>query len=80
MKRSARNIGPHIGLLKFNIIVHRMLPDGSMDPEIIDCSDLFKDHQITNRGELHVVGVDKWDCVQKIKEKLESLNKSNGKK
>jgi hypothetical protein len=57
-----------------------MLPDGSMDPEIIDCSDLFKDHQITNRGELHVVGVDKWDCVQKIKEKLESLNKSNGKK
>ena len=80
MKRQTRNIGPHIGILRFNIFVHRLLPDGSIDPEIIDCSDLFYDNEMTNRGEIYVNGIDKWDCVKRVKDKLESLNDNNGKK
>lgn len=72
-QRQQINLGPHIGTLKFNIFINRMLPDGSIDPMTIDCSDLFQDNKMSSMGEIHVVGFDKWDCVKKIKEKLESL-------
>jgi hypothetical protein len=73
IERPKRNIGPHTGIVRFHIFVHRNLPDGSLDPEIIDCSDLFADHKISNRGEISVMGFDKWDCVQKVKNLLEEL-------
>ena len=75
IERTKRNVGPHIGIVRFNIFLHRMLPDGSLDPEVVDCSDLFKDHSMTQAGEFHVTGFDKWDCAKKVKEKLESLGK-----
>lgn len=68
-----RNIGPHIGIIKFNIFIHKMLSDGSIDPQVINCSEDFKDNQMTNLGEIHVIGFDKWDCIKKIKELLEEL-------
>lgn len=74
-----RNLGPHIGVVKFNIFVHKMLDDGSIDPQIIDCSNDFKDNEMSNLGEIHVVGFDKWDCIKKVKKLLESLSKKNGK-
>lgn len=73
MERERRNVGPHVGVVKFSIYVHRILPDGSIDPEIINCSDLFKDHQISNQAEIYIEGYDKWNCVEKIKQKLEGL-------
>lgn len=75
IERAKRNVGPHVGIVRFNIFIHRMLPDGSIDPEIVDCSDLFKDHNMTQAGEFYVNGFDKWDCAKKIKTKLESLGK-----
>jgi hypothetical protein len=30
---------------------------------------------MTQAGEFHVTGFDKWDCAKKVKEKLESLGK-----
>lgn len=74
--RQKKNVGPHIGVVKFNIFIHRMLPDGSIDPEILDCSDLFKDNEISNKGEINVIGYDKWNCVQKVKQLLEELGKT----
>lgn len=68
-----RNIGPHIGIIKFNIFVHKMLSDGSIDPQVINCSEDFKENQMTNLGEIHVVGFDKWDCIKKVKKLLEEL-------
>jgi hypothetical protein len=51
-----------------------MNADHSIDTQMVDCSDLFKDHEITDLGEIHVIGFDKWECVRKIKDKLESLS------
>jgi len=72
--RPTNNLGPHIGIIKMNIFIQKLLPDGSVDPKIIDCSDLFQDMDMTSMGEIHVVGFDKWDCVRKVKQKLESLS------
>jgi len=79
IERQPRNIGPHIGVVKFRIFIHRLLPDGSIDPEVIDCSDLFDKHEMTSLGEISISGYDKWNCVQKVKDKLESLSGNNGK-
>jgi hypothetical protein len=77
INRPKRNIGPHVGIVKLNIFIHRLLPDGSIDPEHIDCSDDFKDNNMTTQAQLTVKGFDRWDCVQKVKKLLEGL--SNGK-
>jgi hypothetical protein len=74
MEREKNNTAPHIGIIKFNIFIHKLLPDGSVDPILADCSSDFKDCKITNAGELHVTGYDKLNCINKIKERLESLN------
>lgn len=74
MSREQINLGPHVGIIRFNVFVHKMLHDGSIDPLIVDCSSEFKDCAMTNLGEIHVVGFDKYDCVKKIKERLEILN------
>jgi hypothetical protein len=78
MNRAKRNIGPHVGIIKFNIFVHQLTDDGSMTPEVLDCSEEFQTHDISNRGELQIIGFDKWDCIEKIKQKLESLSDNNG--
>lgn len=74
MQREKRNVGPHVGIIKFCIYVHRILPDGSIDPEVLDCTDLFRDHKISNQAEIFIEGYDKWNCVERIKEKLEGLS------
>ena len=74
IERPTRNLGPHIGIVKFHIYIHKLLADGSIDPMVIDCSDLFEGHKMTDLGEISIIGFDKWDCVKKVKEKLESLN------
>jgi hypothetical protein len=76
MERETRNIGPHIAKVTFNIFVHKMMTDGSIHPVIVDCRDLFKDSQIAQKGELYIEGFDIWDCVSKVKQKLEKLGES----
>jgi hypothetical protein len=80
MIREKFNVGPHIGILKVNLYIHRMLDDGSVDPEIVDCTEEFQNLKMTNKGEIHVVGYDKKDCIEKVKNMLESLGKTNVKK
>jgi hypothetical protein len=71
--RDQTNLGPHTGIIKFHVYVHKILPDGSIDPVIVDCSDLFRDFEMTNIGQIYVNGYDKWNCVQKVKALLEGL-------
>jgi len=73
------NTGPHIGILRFNIFIHRMMEDGSIDPDIIDCVEDFKDNKMAHQGEIHVVGYNKENCIDKVKRLLESLGDKNGK-
>lgn len=73
MQRKVKNVGPHIAIIKFNVFVHRLLPDGSIDPEVIDCSDLGEKYQIGQLGEFTITGYDKWNCVSKLKTVLEGL-------
>jgi len=80
MIRERINIGPHMGLLKFNIFIHRVLEDGSIDPQPVDCTDEFQKLGMTNLGEINVTGYDKNNCIEKVKTLLESLGKENGKK
>lgn len=73
MQRKTKNVGPHIAIIKFNVFVHRLLPDGSIDPEVIDCSDLADQYKIGKLGEFTITGYDKWNCVEKLKKTLEGL-------
>lgn len=73
LNREKKNTAPHIAIVKFNILIHRILADGSIDPQVIDCSDLFKDHKMAQQAEFTVEGFDKWDCVKKLKKILEKL-------
>lgn len=73
--RDQTNLGPHVGIIKFHIYVHRLLPDGSLDTEIVECTDLLNDHKITKVGQIHVTGYDRWNCVEKVKNILEGLSK-----
>lgn len=73
LNREKKNTAPHIAIVRFNVLVHRLLPDGSIDPQIIDCSDLFKDHKMAQQAEFTVEGFDKWDCAKKLKKVLDKL-------
>lgn len=73
MDRETRNIGPHIAKIKFNICIHKVMGDGSIHPAIVNCQDMFADNQMAQRGELYIEGFDIWDCVSKVKQKLEKL-------
>jgi hypothetical protein len=77
-QRLKRNTAPHVGVIRVSVFVHRMSSDGSIDPDPIDCSDLFKDHAMAKKAEMHVKGFDKWDCVKKVKDTLDRMN-DNGK-
>lgn len=74
MEREKRNLGPHVATIKFNIVIQKVLTDGSIHPEIIDCKSLFKNNEIAQKGELVVYGYDIWNCVENVKQKLENLN------
>lgn len=65
--------GPCCGKIIFNIFIHSMLPDGSLDPEVLDCSDEFNDCSASPIGEIFVSGVNKRECVKEIKKILERL-------
>jgi hypothetical protein len=70
---------PHTGIIRFNIFIHRVLDDGSIDPEIIECVEDFKGNQMANRGEISVMGFNKQDCISKVKKLLEALGENSGK-
>jgi hypothetical protein len=74
MEREKTNLGPHVGIVRFNIFIHKMLPDGSIDPVVVDCQGEFRDSKMASIGEFHVTGFDKWNCIEKVKKKLENLN------
>ena len=76
LDREKRNTAPHVALINFNILIHRLLPDGTIDPQVVDCSDLFQQDHIAKQGQIIIQGFDKWDCIKNIKEKLERLNKT----
>jgi hypothetical protein len=74
LERKKIDTAPHVAIVRFNIFIHRVLPDGSYDPQIIDCKSEFQDYEMTNSAEIVVTGFDKWNCIKNVKEKLESLN------
>lgn len=74
ISRPKRNVGPHIAIVSMNVCIHRVLPDGSIDPQILDCSDDFKDNEMAAKAEIRITGFDRWDCVRKIKKKLEEMS------
>ena len=69
--RDQTNLGPHTGIIKFNIYVHKILSDGTIDPVIVDCSDLFRDFEISRFSHLDLLKRD-----FKNAESLEIKNKS----
>jgi len=67
---------PCVGVIDFNIFIHKMLNDGSLDPEILDCSEEFSESNASPVAQITVIGINKKDCVNKIKQILEKLNGS----
>ena len=72
-KRIQRNTAPHVAIVQVSVFIHRMAPDGSVDPNPVDCSDLFKDHSMAKTGSMNIKGFDKWDCVKKVREALDRM-------
>ena len=64
---------PHVAVIQFNVFVHRLLHDGSLDPEIVNCEEEFQKLGMSNEAELSVSGFDKEECLRLVKEKLERL-------
>lgn len=65
---------PCVGIINFNILIHKLLNDGSIDPEILDCSREFSESNSSNVAQITVTGINKLDCVNKVKRTLERLN------
>lgn len=64
---------PYVGIISFNIFVHRLLEDGSLDPEILDCAADFDKIGMSKQAEVSVTGFSKEECLQEIKDKIERL-------
>lgn len=64
---------PYVGIVRFNIFIHKMNPDGSVDPEIVDCSEYFKNFKISSKADLQVSEIGLLKCIESIKEKMEKL-------
>lgn len=67
---------PCVGFIDFNIFVHKLLNDGSIDPEILNCEKEFDELQASRAARITVTGINKLDCLRQIKEILEKLNGS----
>ena len=65
--------GPCIGIMRFNIFVHRILEDGSVEMAVQDCSKEFEDMEMSDTLEIKVIGFTKAECIESIKNKLEKL-------
>lgn len=64
---------PCVGIIDFNVFVHKILIDGSIDPEILDCSEEFMENNTSSVAQITITGTNKRDCVNKIKTLLERL-------
>lgn len=64
---------PYVGIIRFNIFIHKMNPDGSIDPEVVDCSEQFSNTNIANKAELKITTIGLENCIQEIKNKMEKL-------
>ena len=69
---------PCVGIIDFNIFVHKLLNDGSVDPEILHCSAEFAENDASSVAQITVTGINKKDCVNKIKTLFQRLEKLNG--
>lgn len=65
---------PHIAIIKFNIFVHELANDGSIDPFVIDCEEEFNRIGCSEQCEIKIVGLNKWDCLTKVKKVMEDIN------
>lgn len=64
---------PYVGIIRFNIFIHKLNADGSIDPEPLDCSEKFKNNKIANKAEIQIIEVGQDLCIEKIKKKMEKL-------
>lgn len=64
---------PYVGIISFNVFVHRLLQDGSLDPEVLDCADDFDKIGMSKQAEMSVTGFSKEECLKAIKDKIERL-------
>ncbi len=63
---------PHNAEISFTIKISKILSDGSLDTTQVSEKELLK-YGISKRAIFTVVGVDKIDCIKKVKEVLENL-------
>lgn len=65
---------PYTAIVRFNIFIHKMNPDGSLDPQIIECSEQFHNKKISNKCILQLTELGLDNCIEAVKQKLESLS------
>ena len=64
---------PHCAIITFDVKIHEMLPDKSLNPTIMTKEDMRK-HGITNKAAIKVEGFNEKNCIEKVIETLEKLN------
>lgn len=64
---------PHMAIINFTIVVHKVLKDGSLDPIPVSTQELNK-YQIAPKASIKIDGVDRASCIDNIKKRLEKFN------
>ena len=67
------SVAPHKAILYVNIEVHEVLPTGECSGNIVS-SNILKDKGLKKNIVLSVDGFDRFDCLKRLKEKLEEFN------
>lgn len=65
---------PHSATIKFNIFIHELLPNGSINPEIVDCSEEFKNFDMSNLADISITECSKEECIKRVKQILEKIH------
>lgn len=69
----SRKNRPHHATITIKIDVREMLPDGSLDPVILD-NFLLEQYGISNKAQLCISGATEPECIRNLIKLLERLN------
>ena len=64
---------PHHATVTIKIDIRKINKDGSLDSEVMG-NHLLQKYGISTKAQFHVSGKDEPDCINTLKEKLETLN------
>ena len=72
-RKNNRAESPHKAIVTFDIRIHEVMSDGTLYPMPVS-KEVIQKHGINNKAIIAVEGLNRADCIRKIKDKLERVN------